>query len=50
MYGLVPLIVLIGEDVILDNVKQNLVIKGCATVVTVDRVVVFRRRKWVYVW
>lgn len=40
IYGLVPTIVLIGEDVVLDNVKQKLVIKGCATAVTIDRVVI----------
>lgn len=48
MYGLGPSTVLSGEDVILDNVKQKLVIKDCATALTVDRVVVFRR-KWVYI-
>lgn len=45
IYGLVPTIVLIGEDVVLDNVKQKLVIKGCATAVTIDRVVIFRRMR-----
>lgn len=38
----VPSTVLSGEDVIIDNVKQKLVIKGCATAVTIDRMVVFR--------